>query len=95
LPEKNNSYFFKDFFNPFLSSVLSSVSSLQKKHIEDFNLASIGVEALGLLKAQSPNIGECQVSEAGLVGAGEHPHRSRERGDGIVGLRRGNLGRGI
>jgi hypothetical protein len=39
-------------------------------------------EALGLLKAKCPNVGERQARDA-RVGAwvGEHFHKSRERGD--------------
>jgi hypothetical protein len=40
-----------------------------------------------LVKAQCPRVGECQDREAGMGGwVLEHPHRSRERRDGIEGF---------
>jgi hypothetical protein len=40
--------------------------------------------ALGTEKAQFPSVGECQGTEAGMGGSvGEHPHKNREREDGI------------
>ena len=46
-------------------------------------------EALGLVKARCPSIGECQDREAGVGGL-----MSRRRGDGIGGFGRGNQERG-
>jgi hypothetical protein len=45
-------------------------------------------EVLGLVKAQCPSVGEFEGREM-EVGewVGEHPHRSRKRGDGIGNLR--------
>ena len=52
-------------------------------------------EALGPMKARCPSVGECQGREAGVGGwVVEHPHRSREREDGIRGFQRGNQERG-
>jgi hypothetical protein len=52
----------------------------------------MGGEALGPVKDRCPSVEECQDGEVG--GWGEHPHRSRGKGDGIRGLRRGNQERG-
>jgi hypothetical protein len=57
-------------------------------------LSSMEGEALGPGKSGCPSVGECQ-------GRGwreswrleEHLYRSRERGEGIGGFQRGNLGR--
>jgi hypothetical protein len=46
-------------------------------------------EALGLVKAQCPSVGECQDREAGVGGL-----VSRGRGNGIGGFQRGNEERG-
>jgi hypothetical protein len=41
-------------------------------------------EALGPFKARCPSVGECQAGGAGVSGwVGEHPHRSRGRGNGM------------
>jgi hypothetical protein len=51
-------------------------------------------EALGFGKAQCPSIGKCQDREVGVgVLLGEHPHRSREREDGM-GISRVETGEG-
>jgi hypothetical protein len=51
-------------------------------------------EALGPVKARSPSVGECQDRDSGVGGwVGEHPHRSRVKGDRIGGFRRGSQGR--
>ena len=42
-------------------------------------------EALGLVKAQCPGVGECQDREAGVGGL-----VSREKGDDMRGFQRGN-----
>jgi hypothetical protein len=43
------------------------------------------------VKSQSPSVGECQGSEVGVSEWVEaYPHRSRRRGNVIVGLQRGN-----
>jgi len=45
-------------------------------------LASIEGEALGLLKACFPSVGECQDVEVGVGGwKWEHPHRNGENGE--------------
>ena len=39
-----------------------------------------------------PSIGECYGGKTGVGGwMGEHPHRSKRRGEGIAGFRRGDL----
>jgi hypothetical protein len=44
-------------------------------------------EALGSVKDQFPNVGECEGGEAGVGGWVEaHPHKSRWREDGIGGF---------
>jgi hypothetical protein len=56
----------------------------------------MGKEAFGPMMAQCPSVGEGHGRE-GVVGGyvGEHPHRSRGRGDGIVGFwGKGNQERG-
>ena len=53
--------------------------------------ASMGGETLGPMKAECTSVGECQGGEAGVYGkVGEHPHRSRGTGNGIVGFGEGN-----
>ena len=55
----------------------------------------MGGEALGLVKAQCPSVGECQDREAGVGGwVKQYPHRSREMWDGIGGFQRGNQEKG-
>ena len=55
----------------------------------------MGGESLGPVKASFPTLEECLGAEAGVGRwVGEHPHRSRVRGDGIVDLQRGNSERG-
>jgi hypothetical protein len=55
----------------------------------------MGGETLGPVKIQCPIVGECQVGEVGVSGwVREHPHRSKERGDGIGGFQRENWERG-
>jgi hypothetical protein len=55
---------------------------------------SVGGEALGPGKTQCPSVGECQGREAGVgEWVREHPHRSREREDGM-GISRGETGKG-
>jgi hypothetical protein len=49
-------------------------------------------KALGPVKARCPSEEECQVGVGGWVS--EHPHRIRERQDGIEGFLRGNQERG-
>ena len=52
---------------------------------------SMGGEALGLVKAQWHSVGECQCDEDGVdCWVGEHPHRSRGRGNGMGSLQRRN-----
>jgi hypothetical protein len=52
--------------------------------------ASVGGEALCLVKAQCPSVGECQGWEAEWVrGWGEHPHKSRGKGDMVGAFRQG------
>ena len=54
-----------------------------------------GGDALGPGKAHCPSVGECKVREAGVRGwVGEHPYRSRVRGNWIGGLQRGNWEQG-
>jgi hypothetical protein len=56
----------------------------------------MGDEALGPVKAQCSSIGECQGREAGVGRwVGEHPHRSKRRGDRIVGRGRTRKGDNI
>jgi hypothetical protein len=57
--------------------------------------ASMGREAIGLVKDQFPRVGEFEGSEVG-VGGGvrEHPHRSRGRGDRIGDVQRRKQERG-
>ena len=44
----------------------------------------MGGEGIGLSKTQCPSVGEFEGREAGVGGCmGEHPHRSRGRGEGI------------
>jgi hypothetical protein len=58
-------------------------------------LASMGIEALGPLKARCPSVGKHQGSNAGVgEWVGEHPYRSRGRGDKIRSLLRGNQEKG-
>jgi len=58
-------------------------------------LASVGGEALVLVKAQCPSVEEFQGGEVGMGGwVGEHPHRSRRIRSDIGGLWRGNQERG-
>ena len=46
--------------------------------------ASMGRETLDPVKALWPSVGEWQAREVGVGGClGEHPHRSRGRGDEI------------
>ena len=53
----------------------------------------MGGEALGLVKAQCPSVGECQGGEGGVGGwVGEHPHRRREDG---ISKPEGKRGKGI
>jgi hypothetical protein len=48
----------------------------------------MGEEALGLVKALCPSVGECQGREAEMGGwMGGNLHRSRGRGDGIGSFR--------
>jgi hypothetical protein len=55
----------------------------------------MGGETLCPVKAQCPNVGECQDVEARVGGwLGEHFHRSREIEDGIGDFRRGKWKRG-
>jgi hypothetical protein len=50
----------------------------------------MGGEALGPVKVRCSSVGECQGGEAGVGGwVGEHPHRSKGRGDEIVSFQRG------
>ena len=58
-------------------------------------LSSMGGESLGPVKAWFPSVDECLGAEARVgMWVGEHPHRSRVRGDGIVDLQKGNSERG-
>jgi hypothetical protein len=42
-----------------------------------------------------PSVGECQGGKAEVGGwVGEHPHRGRERDNGIGGFQKGDLERG-
>ena len=46
----------------------------------------MGGKALGPVKAQCPNVGECQGGKAGVgKWVGEHPHRSRGSEDQMGG----------
>ena len=55
----------------------------------------MGEEDIGTVKARCSSVGECQGREAGVGGCvGEHPHRSREEGNGIEGFQKGNWERG-
>jgi hypothetical protein len=51
----------------------------------------MGGEALAPVKAQCSTVGECQGGKKGVGGwGGEHPHRNRERREGIGSFQRGN-----
>ena len=51
----------------------------------------MGGEAFGPVKARCRSVVECQGGEAGVGRwVGEHPHRSRGKGNGIGVLKRGN-----
>ena len=55
----------------------------------------MGEEALGPVKAQCPNVVECQDQEAEVGGwVGEHPHRRRGKGSRLGGSQKGNQDRG-
>ena len=58
-------------------------------------LTSVGGVALGPEGVQCPSVGECKGWKVG-VGRWvvEHPHRGREKEDGIGGFWRGDLERG-
>jgi hypothetical protein len=46
----------------------------------------VGEEALGPVKVRRPSVGECQDGESGVDGrVGGHPHRIREKGEGVSG----------
>jgi hypothetical protein len=56
---------------------------------------SMGEEALGPMKAQWPNVRECEDGEVGAHGwVGSHPHRSRRRWDRIGGFWGVEIGKG-
>jgi hypothetical protein len=55
----------------------------------------MGGESFGPRKVQCPSIGKCQGEEAGVGRrVREHPHRTREREDGIGVFQRRNQERG-
>ena len=55
----------------------------------------MGGEALGPVKDGCPSVGEFQDRKAGIGGwKGEHPQRSRWKGDGMEGFWRENQERG-
>jgi hypothetical protein len=52
----------------------------------------MGGEALGPVEARGPSVGGCQSGEGGVGRwVGEHPYRSRGRGQGVCG---GETGKG-
>ena len=56
----------------------------------------MGGEVLGPGKARCHSVEECHGRDVGVGGwVGEHPHRSREREDGIVVFRRKKTGKEI
>ena len=57
----------------------------------------MGGKVLGPVKSQCPSVGEFEAREVGVGGwVGEHPHRSRGRGNEIRGSRVGRKpGKGI